>query len=85
MSLYVVMKLRALVRSAANHSVVSLMAFVPLIRTRLMTRMRAMASACAAMRGHLLILAGVLENKKCSVARVDCAMRDPSRHSRNRY
>jgi hypothetical protein len=29
MSLYVVMKLRALVRSAANHSVVSLMAFVP--------------------------------------------------------
>ena len=38
-----------------------------------------------AMRGHLLFLARVLENKRRSVARVGCAMRGPSRHSRNRH
>jgi hypothetical protein len=44
MSLYVVMKPRARVRWAVIHSVVSLMAFVPLIRTGLMARLCAIAS-----------------------------------------
>ena len=156
MSLYVVAKPRARVRSAATHSVVSVMALMSLIRTRLMAMLCAMASAWGpppaaqdlvfgrypegvegcqegarlgnlvrlgveadllrspswnsgtpasrrsglsrlrrfrrwskagfiAMRGHFLFLARVLGNKRRSVARIGCAMRDPSRHSRNRY